>query len=415
MSLSTPLTHCRLCHASDLNEVFTLVPTPAGDHYLPADRNPELLPVFPLSLRQCRVFGHVQLGAIVDPEYIYRDYIYTTKSSLGLAEHFQDYAQKTIAELKLKPGALVVEIGSNDGTMLRAFQNLGMRVLGVDPAIEIARKATESGIPTIPDFFRTEIADQILADHGAAQLVIANNVLANVSSLRSTVTAVRHLMSPDGVFVFETGYLRYLAEDCVFDNIYHEHIDYHAVRPLVRFFSSLDMQITDVHVSNSKGSSIRCFVTHSHADRRVSSTVDELCEREIQHHYQSPTPYKALATHLESVKSNLHEILGAAKARGEIIAGFGASVGVTTMLYFFELEQYISYLIDDNSSRHGLFSPGLGRRVSSPLIFDTKDKPDLVVVLAWRYAGVIVEKYKALTKGGGQFLLPLPKLEFIKR
>lgn len=413
MSLTTPITRCRLCENTVLTEVLALADTPAGDHYLPADLHPERLPVFPLSLRQCSECGHVQLGAIVDPEYIYRDYIYTTTSSIGLAEHFKEYAQKTLTDLKLKPGALVVEIGSNDGTMLRAFQNLGMRVLGIDPAIDIAQRATQSGITTIPDFFRNEIADQILAEHGPAQLIIANNVLANVSSPRDTVAAIRRLLAPDGVFVFETGYLKYLAEDCVFDNIYHEHIDYYAIRPLVRFFKSLDMSMIDVHVSASKGSSIRCFVSLSQAGHAVSSTVEELCEREKDYQYQTPLPYKALAIKLESIKSKLHEILRPAKARGETIAGFGASVGVTTMLYFFELENYVSFLIDDNPSRQGLFSPGLGLQVRSPLIFDARDKPDLVVVLAWRYAEIIVEKHKMLEKNGGRFLLALPKVDFI--
>jgi SAM-dependent methyltransferase len=414
MSLTTPITRCRLCENTDLTEVLALAPTPAGDHYLPADLHPERLPVFPLSLRQCSECGHVQLGAIVDPEYIYRDYIYTTKSSIGLAEHFQEYAQKTLTDLKLKPGALVVEIGSNDGTMLRAFQNLGMRVLGIDPAIDIAQKATQSGITTIPDFFRNEIADQILAEHGPAQLIIANNVLANVSSPKDTVAAIRRLLAPDGVFVFETGYLKYLAEDCVFDNIYHEHIDYYAIRPLVRFFKSLDMSMIDVHLSASKGSSIRCFVSLSEAGHAVSSTVEELCEREKDYQYQTPIPYKALAIKLESIKSKLHEILKPAKARGETIAGFGASVGVTTMLYFFELEPYISFLIDDNPSRQGLFSPGLAIPVRSPDILCQEDRPYIVSLLAWRYSELIMKKYSYHRGNGIHFLRVLPQVGLIE-
>ena len=408
MSLTTPITRCRLCENTDLTEVLALAPTPAGDHYLPADLHPERLPVFPLSLRQCRECGHVQLGAIVDPEYIYRDYIYTTTSSIGLAEHFQEYAQKTLTDLKLKPGALVVEIGSNDGTMLRAFQKLGMRVLGIDPAIDIAQKATQSGITTIPDFFRNEIADQVLAEHGPAQLIIANNVLANVSSPKDTVAAIRRILAPDGVFVFETGYLKYLAEDVVFDNIYHEHIDYYAIRPLQRFFHSLDMRLTDVHVSQSKGSSIRCFVRLSDACPEVSPIVEELCEREKLHHYQTPAPYRALSTNLESIKSKLHEILQPAKKQGQTIAGFGASVGVTTVLYHFDLGQYISQLIDDNPNRQGLLSPGLGIPVHSPSILYTSQRPSWLILLAWRYGSVICQKHHSYEQGGGKFLKILP-------
>jgi len=409
MILTSPLTTCRLCDSGNLVEVLPLASTPAGDHYLPAERHPETLPVLPLSLNQCLGCGHVQLGAIVNPEYLYREYIYTTSSSLGLAAHFLNYAEKTVEALSLQPGSLVVEIGSNDGTMLRAFHGLGMRVVGVDPARDIARKATQAGIPTVGEFFSTEVASQILANQGQAQLVIANNVMANVQSPRETVSAISKLLAPEGVFVFETGYLRYLAEDCVFDNIYHEHIDYYAIAPLIGFFDSLGMTLFDVHVSASKGSSIRGFVGLAAHPHRVSPTVTELVAREEILRYQFPEPYQKLKTKLQAIKADLHQILQTAKSRTESIFGFGASVGVTTVLYHFELASLVSGLIDDNPNRQGLFSPGLGLRVHSPDLMHTEKRPDWVVLLAWRYGKVVVEKHQAYQRKGGRFLEMLPR------
>lgn len=413
MLFATPITACRLCDGVDLKMVFELAPTPAGDHYLPKNEHPEQLRVFPLDLHQCGSCGHVQLGAVVDPSYLYRDYIYTTSSSIGLAEHFKNYALSTAEKLSLKPGSLVVEIGSNDGTMLQAFKNIGMRVLGIDPAKEIACKATESGIPTIPEFFSSDLAERILVKHGAAQLVIANNVMANVASPQSTVTAIRQLLDPDGVFVFETGYLRYLAEDCVFDNIYHEHIDYYAIKPLVHFFDSLGMRIFDVYVSDSKGSSIRCSVSMNTAHHSVLPVVGELCIREENLLYQTPAPYRKLAARLSAIKASLHEILDAAKTRGDKIAGFGASVGITTMLYQFDLAPFLSHLVDDNSNRHHLSSPGLGLPVYSPEFALDKSQTDMVLLLAWRYLHPIMKKHGHHRHKGIRFLKVLPDVEEI--
>ena len=391
-----------------------LTPTPVGDLYLPAERHPENLESFPLDVFQCGTCGHVQLCAVVDPEYLYNDYIYTTSSSLGLPEHFRAYAKSVCEKLGLRAGSLVVEIGSNDGTMLRRFQQQGMNVVGVDPAKEIANRATEEGVPTVNDFFTLEIAKAIIAKHGCADLFIANNVLANVPSPRDIFVGAMEVLAEDGVIVFETGYLRYLAEDCAFDNIYHEHIDYYSIRPLVLFFEQLGLQLFDVDVSDSKGSSIRCYVQRQSGKRMVTPVVAELCERELTKGYGSPAPYAALSKKLDQTKASLRGILKDLKANGKTVAGFGASVGVTTVLYHFELAGLVDYLLDDNTSRQGLFSPGLGLGVKSPLILTGPERPDVVHLLAWRYANPITRKYQPYAAMGGRFLTMLPKIAFLE-
>jgi len=391
-----------------------LKPTPVGDLYLPAEKHPQKLEPFPLDVFQCKSCGHVQLRAVVEPEYLYKDYIYTTSSSLGLPEHFGAYARTVCEKLGLGAGRLVVEIGSNDGTMLRGFQRQGMRVAGVDPAREIAARATEQGVPTINDFFTAEVARAIVAKHGRADLFMANNVLANVPSPRDIFLGAMQLLGEDGVIVFETGYLRYLAEDCVFDNIYHEHIDYYSIRPLVSFFEELGLQLFDVDVSDSKGSSIRCYVQRQSGKRMVTPVVAELCERELTKGYGSPAPYAALSKKLDQTKASLRGILKDLKANGKTVAGFGASVGVTTVLYHFELAGLVDYLLDDNTSRQGLFSPGLGLEVKSPSILAGPERPDVVLLLAWRYANPITRKYQPYAAMGGRFLTMLPEIAFLE-
>jgi len=414
MPTVTPINKCRLCEDTGLTKVLNLTPTPAGDHYLPKDRHPETLPVFPLELQLCPRCGHIQLGAVIDPAYLYREYIYTTSSSLGLADHFAKYAASTVAKLALKPSDLVVEIGSNDGTMLRAFQNLGMNVLGVDPATDIAQRASDSGIPTLPEFFSMDVAKRILSEKGSASLVIANNVMANVGDVRETTMAVRQLLADHGVFVFETGYLKYLAEDVVFDNIYHEHIDYYSVSPLDLFFKSIDMRLFHVDESNSKGSSIRCYIGLSAQHRNVSPTVHKLVKREKDLNYHTEKTYKTLWNKLQNIKFELHKVLNSLKSKDETILGFGASVGVTTILYHLELGKLISGLIDDNPIRHGLYSPGLGLPVQPPNVIHGTNPPCTVALLAWRYGNLIVNRHEKYFREGVRFLEILPEVRKLK-
>lgn len=414
MARVTEIQGCRLCDSPHLAKVLPLKPTPVGDLYLPADRHPEKLESFPLDVYQCEKCGHVQLKAVVDPEYLYTEYIYTTSSSLGLADHFKAYAATVCEKLGLKPGSLVAEIGSNDGTMLRGFQAQGMRVQGVDPAREISAKATASGVPTINDFFTVELARKIKSEVGPADLFIANNVLANVPSPRSIFEGALELLSDSGVIVFETGYLRYLSEDCVFDNIYHEHIDYYSIKPLIGFFESLELQLFDVDVSDSKGSSIRCYVQRKSGKRAVAPIVAELVQREEAKEYAKPAPYQALSAKLEETKIALLDLLKPLKAEGKTIAGFGASVGVTTVLYHFELDGLVDYLLDDNASRQGLRSPGMGLEIKSPEILTSPQRPDVVLLLAWRYEAPIVKRHSGYAANGGRFLRMLPEVRYLE-
>ena len=410
MAKITPIAACRMCASSDLHEVMPLTPTPAGDHYLRNLQEAKRLECFPLILKQCGGCGHVQLASMVDPEYIYSDYIYTTSSSLGLSEHFSNYASMVSSSLNLSKDSFVVEIGSNDGTMLKAFQQLGHRALGVDPARDIANKATLAGQKTLNEFFTPALAETIRAEYGDADLFIANNVLANVPDPYEIFYGASELLGPQGVIVFETGYLRYLAEDCVFDNIYHEHIDYYSIRPLLALLKRLGLVLFDVHVSESKGSSIRCMIQKATGNRVINPVIETLLEREKARSYGSRQPYLDLAQRLQNIKKALLKELSGLKKEGMVIAGFGASVGVTTMLYYFGLNDVIDYLIDDNTSRHGLFSPGLGLEVQDSNILHTQEKPDVVVNLAWRYVKPIIEKHAEYINYGGLFINILPEM-----
>ncbi|MGT2440270.1 methyltransferase domain-containing protein [Bradyrhizobium betae] len=249
----THRSNCRLCGSRSLELVLPIRPSAIGDAFVSGDRLQEKQDVYPLDCYLCLDCGHLQNLDVVDPEILFREYTYRTSVSLGLVEHFRNYARSVVSGLALPKDSLVVEIGSNDGSLLKAFRAEGMRVQGIDPAREIAATATREGIPTIPDFFTNAIAGQIKAANGPAALFCANNVFAHIDNLSDVVKGVRTLLAPDGAFVFEVSYIVDMIDNMVFDTIYHEHVSHHALLPLESFLNRHDMTLFDVERKETKG------------------------------------------------------------------------------------------------------------------------------------------------------------------
>ncbi len=403
---------CGLCGGQDAERILHLVPTPAADDYVPAERLNEVQEIYPLDLCLCHKCGHVQLLDVVSPEALFGNYIYLTASSPGLVEHFRQYAEQVLSRVGPAEGALAVDIGSNDGVLLRFFQEGGMSVLGVDPAREIARKATESGIETLPTFFTSELAHQIKKERGPAALVTANNVFAHAEDLADITEGIRGLLAPSGVFVFEVSYLVDMIQGMVFENVYHEHLCYHTVKPLEEFFGRHGMELIDVERIATKGGSLRGTAQLFGGPRRVSDSVSRfiMCEEDLGlHHAES---FKAFATKIDSIKADLGSLLRDLIAEGQTIAGYGASATSTTLIYHFDLGDVMSFIVDDNPSRQGLFSPGFHIPVVAPEELYER-KPDYVIVLAWRFSDLIFKKHQAFLPQGGHFILPLPKIEVL--
>ena len=398
---------CRLCSSKELELAFQLAPTPIGDAYLPVKQK---LESYPVELFLCRSCGLAQLLDVVEPEEVYRPYIYRTADSLGLVEHFRKYADEVMKAVNPKKGGLVVDIGGNDGSFLKFFRNHGMKVLGVDPATKIAREATESGIKTLPAFFTPELASEIRKENGNASIITANNTMANIDDLQGMMDGVKKLLAPDGVFVFETGYVLDLLQKKIIDNIYHEHISYFSVKPLENFFRNNSLELIDAKRVATKGGSLRCTVQLKGGPRKRSPAADELIKLEAESRIHNHETFRAFASELENIKNELTKLLNGLKAKGKLIAGYGASVGVTTILHNFGLNKnLISFLVDDNPNRQNLYSPGLNIPVLNPKALYEK-KPDYVVILAWQYAKPILDKNKAYLKHG-RFINIIPKVE----
>jgi SAM-dependent methyltransferase len=347
---------------------------------------------------------------VVDPRHLFEEYVYVSGTSPVFVEHFRRYAADTAELLDLKPGDLVVDIGSNDGTLLRFFQAIGCRVLGVDPAKAIAQAASESGVETLAEFFTPQLAREIRSTRGAARLIAANNVFAHAEDLRSIVDGVRELLSADGLFAFEVSYLVDVYEKTLFDTIYHEHLSYHTVGPLESFFAANSMQLVDVARVPSHGGSIRGFAQHAQGARPVQGSVQDLVNLESQLKLDQPATFKSFAARIDRLREDLRALLSRIKGEGARIAGFGAPAKATTLLHHFQLGgEFLDFIVDDSPLKQGLFTPGHHIPVLSPAVLDSRH-PDYLVVLAWNFAQSIVATHSDYTSRGGQFIVPLPQL-----
>jgi len=366
----------------------------------------------PLDLYRCPSCGHLQLCDIVDPSLQYREFRYRTSISVGLPEHFAAMARELCDGLGLEPGSRVLEIGSNDGTLLRAFQGLGMSVLGVDPARRIAEQATNEGIPTRAEFFTVATAQRLAAELGRFDLVVANNTLANLDDLDDVAAGVRMVLADEGVFVVETSHGAAVLEHTLIDTVYHEHLSYFLVEPLERWFAEQGLELFHAEKIATKGGSLRLFAQQRGASRRRRDSVEHLIEEERRAGLGSPQAFERFSSELENVRRALAALVRERAPLGSI-AAYGASVGTTTLLHQFDLGKQLAFVVDDDPLVDSIDGPGYSLPVVGPDRL-VEEPPSLVVVLAHRYADAITERCSAYLEAGGQLAVPLPRLRVVE-
>lgn len=401
---------CRLCGGDRLQEALDLGAMPVGDRYLRPDEDPASTPAFPLTLQVCRGCGHWQLGGVVAPELLYGDYLYETGSSPGLEAHFAGYAREAEAACGLAPGSRVVDLGSNTGVLLSAFQALGHRVLGVEPAAGVAETARRRGVPTRTAWFTRAEAEAIVAEGGPADLVTANNVLANIDDLDAVVHALDPLLARDGAFVVETGYALDTLGQFVIDNVYHEHLSYFAVAPTARFLEARGLRLFRVERVPTKGGSIRLHACRAASNRATHASVTGLSRLEAELGFLDGSAAGAFAARAADLRARLQDLLAGLAKAGPLV-GYGASVGASTLLHWLQAGGHFDWLADDNPVKQGRLSPGYRLPVRPPAEL-LRRRPEVVVNLAWRYLDLIRARNAEFVRGGGRFqqLLPWPWL-----
>jgi SAM-dependent methyltransferase len=382
---------CALCGTGTADqEVLSLPSTPCANEFVAKPREQAR---FPLDLQLCPApdCGHLQLAAVVSPSTLFDNYVYASGTSPSFVQHFSDYAERAIDLLGLDASSFVVDVGSNDGTLLRQFVEHGVtEVHGVEPARGIAGIAESRGIPTTVAFLDPTVALDLRRRFGPADLVTANNVFAHIGDLEQATSAVRTLLGPRGVFIFEVSYLADVVEGLLFDTIYHEHVAYHTVRPLVRFFDRMGMTLFDVERVPTHGGSIRVYVASD--NRAVSSRVAELVKFEEEAALFSARTYESFGERIRAHGQKLREQVASLKDDGWRLCGYGAPAKLTTLMYSFALEpDDFEFIVEDSPLKRGLFTPGTHIPVVGPeKLAEVSGRRYCSLVFAWNYYDNIV-------------------------
>ena len=415
---------CLLCGAG-VSRVLSLTPTPIANNLEEPGSSPSGA-TYPLDLHLCGGCGHLQLGVAVDPELLFRNYTYV--SPPGMREHWAQHAGHCIPRFSLREGDPVVEAGSNNGDLLREYRDRGMRVLGFEPAAEIATISRCRSIATEPEFFTLQNALRVAARYGLAgkaKMVLANNVFAHMLDLRDFMRAVDVFLAPDGVFIFEVHDRRTLVEQGDWPSIYHEHVHYWALAPALSFFDSLGMHVFDVQSIPTHNGSLRIFVQRKGGARKRTEAIALFVAREEEDGLFDSATYAALHERIERTRYEFQQLFdaliwGPINAGGVApkVAVLGCPAKLTTMAYHFGLKASdVAYVVDDAPTKIGKLTPGLRWPIQS---FDAlaDDPPGIAVVGAFNYAVALIDRTKRLYAERGRalpvFLNPYPAPHVVK-
>jgi len=405
--------NCRLCKSKNITKLFSLEPTPPANAFVKKDNFGVEQPCYPLDLFLCDDCFHVQLNTVVNPEILFKDYVYVSGTSPSFILHFENYALNVINRLNLGKNSFIIDVGSNDGTLLSKFKNFGMNVLGIDPATEIARVANENGVETLNKYLNEDVVEKVIELKGPADVICANNVFAHIDDLIGTVNNIKNLLKENGVFIFEVSYLVDVYEKTLFDMTYHEHLAYHSIRPLIKFFRNNDLELFDVERIPTHGGSIRGFVQKTNGVNKIMPKVNELLCYENKLKLSKSNTYEKYFDNIEIKRNQLTKLLKTILNDSKVIAGYGAPAKATTLMHHFGLDStVIKYIIDDSPLKQGMFTPGL----HVPVYDRSKlynDLPDYVIILAWNFSKNIISNNVKYSKLGGKFIVPLPTLKVI--
>jgi len=403
---------CRICKIQDLTKFLILGPQPLANRFLKKTQLSELEPFYPLDVYFCHKCNLVQLVDIVDKEELFRDYIYFSSGMPVLSEHFRLYAEDVIKKFLNSLDQFVVEIGSNDGILLKFFKDSGFKVLGIEPAENIIPIAQSLGVETLNDFFSEKLAEEIVKKYGRAKVIMANNVVAHINDHHDLVKGVYKLLDDKGIFIFEAPYLIDMFENLTYDTIYHEHLSYLAITPLSYLFRQFGMEIFDVKLFSVQGQSIRVFVSKK-GEYPVEPSVQKLIRKEKTLSLDKVESYFYLAKRIESSKNKLRQLLKNLKIQGKKIAAYGAPAKGNTLLNYCKIgPDILDYATDSLWSKQGLYTPGMHIPVVVPEIIQ-KDPPDYMLLLAWNYADTILEKEKNYRDRGGKFIFPISEIKIL--
>jgi SAM-dependent methyltransferase len=405
---------CRFCEAPLQHTVVDLGMSPPCESYLTAEQLDQVEPFYPLHVFVCEQCLLVQLPAYVNPEDIFREYAYFSSYSSSWVEHSRRYAQLSTDRLRLGPDSFVVELASNDGYLLQHFLERGIQVLGIEPARNVAAAAEARHVPTLTEFFGTELAERLVREGRPADLVVANNVLAQVPNLNDFVAGIRILLAPGGVATLEFPHVVRLLEGSQFDTIYHEHYSYFSLLTARRIFSAHHLVLFDVEELPTHGGSLRVYLRHAtDTTKPIMPTVDALLTAEANSGFDRLDRYLLFGPDVQRAKRRLLAFLIQAREEGRQVVGYGAPGKGNTLLNYCGIRtDLLDYTVDRNPYKQGRFLPGVHIPILEPSRI-AETRPDYVLLLPWNLRDEIVQQLTFVRAWGGRFVIPIPEVEVL--
>ena len=397
-------TNCRICESTDLMPILSLGKTPLADMFVKDPNAQEMK--FPLNVSVCKKCFLVQMVDEVDSNILFGgdDYGFYTGCSPSSIKYFKDYGEMVLQHFTEQCQDLILEIASNDGTLLKNFKDAGYKIEGIDPAKNVAKAANDAGIPTTCDFFNKKSAIKYYANNQAG-IILANNVVAHVEDIHDFMNGIEIALKPEGVFIFECQYFPYLLFNNQFDNVYHEHRAFLSLLPLLELFKHKNLEIFDVEEYDTQGGSIRVFVARKEKHKQTDRYLRIKCD-EYRLGLNKIETYLGFSARVEYIRIKLRKILSELKAEGKTIFGYGASAKSNTLLNYCGIgTEFLDVIVDKTPYKYGMYSPG----THIPIVDQDKiDQPDYYLLLVWNYAASILLREKGFRDNGGKFIVPIP-------
>tara|TARA_B100000242_G_scaffold96699_2_gene66298 strand:- start:7625 stop:8893 length:1269 start_codon:yes stop_codon:yes gene_type:complete len=405
---------CSFCNSKNISPVINFGEVALAGAFLKQAQF-EIEKKYPLQVCFCNECFMVQVVNKISPEKLFSDYFYRSSSINTLKSHFTEYAREISKRFLDDPAeAKVLEFGCNDGVLLKPLLNQGIKtVIGVDPAKNIISKINNKELKLFNDFFQVKLAKKIVSKFGKLDIIMANNVFAHIPEINNTTEAIQLALNDDGIFIFEVHYLGNVLEEFQYDMIYHEHLYYYSLLSAKNHFNKFNMNVFDIKKIPIHGGSIRFYVTKFGSKyNKPTKAVINLEREELTKKYDNYETFKIFSAKINSTKQKLNSFLLDLKNKGYKIAGYGASGRANTIIQFCGIDTSIlDYIIDDNPSKTGYFTPGSHIKIYSREVLKEKNPPDYILVFAWSFINEIYKRNKEYVKKGGKFIMPLPEVK----